>query len=298
MTSAYESYESFFAFNNQANNETQEAPLYQETMTQGKKSFKCLAPNCQKTYRFKSDMERHIVIHSTQKNCVCTFPKCGKSFKRPDALKNHMQAHAENNIFICPMPDCNAQFHKKNILQYHLAKHQILQNFISNEGQQENSRPFKRVRQWEKEWCAQQKATVKDNNQHYSSNESYKDLSDNETEITSIYSEEPAQTKIFIGETGYVRNQSALPLNDFSEVSSVISGADNASSTGSNAQDFLQTLCLQLAKENQELRNQLSDKIDLVQTKYGQVPETIQMEAPVNFAAFENIGFSAFENMF
>jgi len=290
---AYESYESFFAFNNQPANEAQEAPLYQETNTNGKKAFQCLAPNCQKTFRFKSDMERHIIIHSSQKNFVCTFPKCGKSFKRPDALKNHMQAHAENNIFICPMPDCNAQFHKKNILQYHLAKHQILQNFISNEGQ-ENSRPFKRVRQWEKEWCAQQKATaVVKENQNFSSIDS-----DNETEISSIYSEELAQTKIFIGENGFVKNQS-VPLSEFSEVSSVISGADNTSSTSSNnAQDFLQTLCLQLAKENQELRNQLTEKIDLVQTEYGQVPEAIQMEAPVNLAAFGDIDFSAFENMF
>jgi len=96
---------------------------YEEAIVDNKKGFRCLFPDCEKTFRFKSDMKRHILIHTKDRPYTCEYPSCRRNFKRPDALRIHMQTHDQNCSYFCTEPGCEAQFSKLNALQYHQLKH-------------------------------------------------------------------------------------------------------------------------------------------------------------------------------
>jgi uncharacterized Zn-finger protein len=97
--------------------------LYTEVTINSKKIFSCLIPDCGKSFKFRSEMERHIVTHTGQRPFFCSFPGCGKSFKRNDALSNHFKIHTRNIHFSCPVPGCSSQFTTKSAARYHLLKH-------------------------------------------------------------------------------------------------------------------------------------------------------------------------------
>ena len=99
-------------------------PGFEQKTVNGKKTYCCLSSGCGKIFKFKSEMERHLTIHSPQRPYACSFADCQKSFKRPDALSNHMRIHLEKNTFNCPKPGCSAQLCTKSALKYHLLKHE------------------------------------------------------------------------------------------------------------------------------------------------------------------------------
>lgn len=113
-----------FSFQDSDEPETpQQTKLYEEIQENNKKIFNCLIPGCGKTFRFKSEIKRHLTIHSAERMHTCAFPNCGKTFKRADALKNHARIHNTVTPFICPVPECLAEFSTKSTLRYHLFKH-------------------------------------------------------------------------------------------------------------------------------------------------------------------------------
>lgn len=96
---------------------------YEEIIYNEKKIYNCLLPDCGKTFKFKSEMKRHLAIHSNERPYTCAFPDCGKTFKRADALSNHFRIHSKSTPFDCPVADCKQQFNTKSALRYHLLKH-------------------------------------------------------------------------------------------------------------------------------------------------------------------------------
>ena len=100
-----------------------EDELFEMLMTDNAKFYCCLQPDCGKTFKFKSEMKRHIVIHLKQRPYVCKFSHCGKSFKRSDALNNHLKAHTNKIQFKCKVEGCHAQLSTKSALSYHTLKH-------------------------------------------------------------------------------------------------------------------------------------------------------------------------------
>lgn len=100
-----------------------QSKLYEEIQDGNKKIFNCLIAGCGKTFRFKSEIKRHLTIHSAERMHPCPFPGCDKTFKRADALKNHARIHNTTTPFICPVPECLAEFSTKSTLRYHLFKH-------------------------------------------------------------------------------------------------------------------------------------------------------------------------------
>jgi hypothetical protein len=96
---------------------------YSEAMVNGKKTYSCLASNCGKVFKFKSEIKRHIIIHSKERPFECTFPGCKKTFKRTDALGNHIKLHERPSPYDCPIAGCKVQLNTKAGLQYHLSKH-------------------------------------------------------------------------------------------------------------------------------------------------------------------------------
>jgi uncharacterized Zn-finger protein len=106
--------------------------LYEEVTINSKKIFKCQIPDCGKTFKFKSEMERHLVTHTGQRSYICSFPGCGKTFKRNDALINHSKTHSRTVLFTCPEAGCGAQFTTKSAARYHLLKHKGEKTFTCN----------------------------------------------------------------------------------------------------------------------------------------------------------------------
>jgi hypothetical protein len=100
-----------------------EGQQYEEIIYNDKKIYNCLLPDCGKTFKFKSEMKRHLAIHSNERPFTCAFPDCGKTFKRADALSNHFRIHSKSTPFDCPVADCKQQFNTKSALRYHLLKH-------------------------------------------------------------------------------------------------------------------------------------------------------------------------------
>jgi len=96
---------------------------YQEAGMGPKRIFNCLYPDCGKTFRFYSEIRRHLTVHSSKRHYHCSFPGCKKSFKRADALTNHNRVHLGDSAFTCFFKDCNAKFSNKSSFNQHLLKH-------------------------------------------------------------------------------------------------------------------------------------------------------------------------------
>ena len=103
--------------------------LYEEFTYGNKKIYYCLISGCGKTFKFKSEMNRHLIIHTGQRPFQCTFTGCTKTFKRSDALVNHMKVHSYQNPLHCTVTGCSSQFTTKSALNYHLQKHQNKKDF-------------------------------------------------------------------------------------------------------------------------------------------------------------------------
>lgn len=107
-----------------AGNSPNEADLPYEVQLTGKKqTFICKLTDCGKSFRYKSEIARHIATHSTFRPYTCTHESCKKSFKRADALENHIRTHTKETPFVCPMEECSQGFTTKASLRYHVLKH-------------------------------------------------------------------------------------------------------------------------------------------------------------------------------
>ena len=81
--------------------------------------FPCNFPGCNKTFKKKSKLERHVLAHSDIRSFTCSV--CSTSFKRKDHLKRHMSSHEVNRKkFHCPYIDCTSIGFVDN---YHLRRH-------------------------------------------------------------------------------------------------------------------------------------------------------------------------------
>jgi len=84
--------------------------------------FFCPFKGCEKSFKYKSEIQRHLISHNNSKPFVCNSPFCNRSFKRQDALRVHLQSHTENPQFFCPISGCSASFKTQPARRYHLKK--------------------------------------------------------------------------------------------------------------------------------------------------------------------------------
>jgi hypothetical protein len=87
------------------------------------KEFACDHENCGKTFQFKSELNRHLIVHKENRSYACTQKDCKKSFKRRDALENHKRLHSGITPYQCHHQDCKKKFPTQAGLRYHLLKH-------------------------------------------------------------------------------------------------------------------------------------------------------------------------------
>jgi len=140
--------------------------LYEQTTVDHKRAFKCLFHGCEKVFRFKSDIKRHLIIHTKDKPYTCKYPDCHRSFKRPDALRNHMQTHDQN-----PLSSCDVRFQKKTVLQHHLVKQKNEKLLCPSTGCQKSFLTYKHLKQHKTalEYCQKlNQSSSQDSGQRYS----------------------------------------------------------------------------------------------------------------------------------
>ena len=105
---------------------------HHEFFENGKKLHRCLIPGCDKIFKFKSEIVRHLLVHMPQRPFKCEAKGCGKSFKRLDTLQNHQRIHNQEQAFECFFRDCGQKFSTKASLNYHMIKHRNQKLFNCN----------------------------------------------------------------------------------------------------------------------------------------------------------------------
>merc|ERR1712228_876279 len=83
------------------------------------KRHKC--SHCEYSTNIKSNLKRHIRIHTGEKPFVCSYDRCQKRFARADDLKTHIKRHHGIKNHKCSF--CNWASVTKSDLNKHLRIH-------------------------------------------------------------------------------------------------------------------------------------------------------------------------------
>ena len=92
-----------------------------------KRQFVC--EECNKQYNWSSILKQHKrLAHSNVRPLVCSESNCQKSFKFKELLKRHLKTHSTERSFKCD--ECDKRFHFKGRLLIHKRIHSKLMPFI------------------------------------------------------------------------------------------------------------------------------------------------------------------------
>jgi len=127
----YQNY-SLYDMQNLSSSSSSEQQHFEVIFINNKKYFSCLHPDCAKTFKFYSEIKRHLLIHCHERPFMCTHPNCQKSFKRADALNNHIRTHSKITPFQCPVDGCDYKSTTKSALRYHMLRHNGEKIFTCN----------------------------------------------------------------------------------------------------------------------------------------------------------------------
>ena len=92
----------------------------------GARNFTCSF--CGKTLKSKTARDRHVKLHSGEKDHKCSV--CGRAFSLKQYLKQHMSCHSGQKDFVCQI--CKRGFSRKNSLRAHIwtvhAQFKVIEN--------------------------------------------------------------------------------------------------------------------------------------------------------------------------
>lgn len=82
--------------------------------------FKCLYPNCGRSFKGSSHLKSHQKIHQTELVFKCTFVGCEKVYRNRETMNDHLHASHNNLTFKCLK--CGKIFNSRKYFNFHLRK--------------------------------------------------------------------------------------------------------------------------------------------------------------------------------
>ena len=103
-------------------NQNSELFIHKRIVHSTDRPFVCNQINCNKTFKIKTVLKRHLLTHSSVKSFGCN--KCDKRFKTNSDLRSHKKfVHTNIRPFVCPQSDCNQNFKTKKHFNRHKRIH-------------------------------------------------------------------------------------------------------------------------------------------------------------------------------
>lgn len=94
-------------------------------MATGVKEFKCEVESCNKTYKSKYNLERHVeIVHQNFKRFQCEV--CSKQLSSKQNLDEHYYTHSKVKSYKCTEIGCSETFGQRSRLSHHKKFHEHL----------------------------------------------------------------------------------------------------------------------------------------------------------------------------